>query len=151
MDPVGVLAVLPEIEIHGVYGVVHGGVFAGVGGCPSQGAVVLICSLEDAGGYSGWVDGSHGFINYISIDIMRMYVLKVRISWSDQFVEEEGSFGRFQLVDGLFLGEGYGVQVKVSFLDGLEHGEGLVSCEALFFEPVYNVSSINAGYFMFFV
>ena len=59
MDPVRVLAVLPEVKIHGVDGVVHGGMFAGVGRGPPKAAVIFIGSLEDAGGYSCGVDGSH--------------------------------------------------------------------------------------------
>ena len=59
MDPVGVVAVLPEVEIHGVDGVVHGGVLAGVGRGPAHAAVIFIGPLEDAGGYSCRVDRSH--------------------------------------------------------------------------------------------
>lgn len=63
VDPIGVLAVLPEVKIHGVDGVVHGGVFAGVSRSPAHAAVVFVGPLEDAGGYSCGVDRSHSFIN----------------------------------------------------------------------------------------
>lgn len=63
MDPVGVLAVLPEVEIHGVDRVVHSGMFSGVSRGPAHAAVIFVGPLEDAGGYSCGVDRSHSFIN----------------------------------------------------------------------------------------
>ena len=59
MNPIGVLTVLPEIKIHIIDGVVHGGVSSGVGGCEANAETVSIGSLEEIAGYSGWVDGSH--------------------------------------------------------------------------------------------
>ena len=59
MNPIGVVTVLPEIEIHVIDGVVHGGMSARVSGGKANAETVSICSLEYVAGYSCGVDGSH--------------------------------------------------------------------------------------------
>ena len=60
-DPIGILAIFPEIQIHVVCVVVHGSMFPGIKGSEIDTKCIFVTGSEDPLGEFRGVDGSHNY------------------------------------------------------------------------------------------